>query len=368
METNNTKQSIVDKLKPIALASLVTALGITILWVSYQKELSGQHRYAIGLADLLAYSSKNYVIEKDAINLALLGKEVTKAKEVDRIVFYDTNNKILGLVGNSENGPHYTEQIIVDDTLVGYVTVSLNQKAFGKLPIIELLLYSGLVIFVVTLLFFLTVKGAQKVSTSIPIVSVTKRKDVPAYCLFINVHNHLSLANTAKESAIDDAHTMAAEVCAMFPGAYFKLPDEGVLVLLDEESITAYESVKAGWLLQKLLKEIETTNLYRFFLSTCTCSEKPSESSDQLLVDAITKNERALGLRIASLTKADSISLSESLFSRLSDTQKESCQLLEHPVLNDLTKNQDIYVLSRTLPEEETIQEQVNMILGFKND
>ena len=58
---------------------------------------------------------------------------------------------------------------------------------------------------------------------------------------------------------------MAAEVCAMFPGAYLKLPDEGVLVLLDEESITAYESVKAGWLLQKLLKEIETTNLYRFF-------------------------------------------------------------------------------------------------------
>ena len=191
METNNTKQSIVDKLKPIALASLVTALGITILWISYQKELSGQHRYAIGLADLMAYSSKNYVIEKDAINLALLGREVTKTKEVDRIVFYDTNNKILGLVGNSENGPHYTEQIIVDDTLVGYVTVSLNQKAFGKLPIIELLLYSSLVIFAVTLLFFLMVKGNKNFSTSIPIVSVTKKKDVPAYCLFINIHNHL---------------------------------------------------------------------------------------------------------------------------------------------------------------------------------
>ena len=154
----------------------------------------------------------------------------------------------------------------------------------------------------------------------------------------------------------------------MYPGAYSKLPEAGILVLLDEESITPYESLKAGWLLQKLLKEIETINLYRFFLSTCVCNEKPSESSDKLLIDAVPKNERALGLRIASLTKADSISLSKSLFGKLNQAQQETCQLLEHPVLNDLTKNQDIYVLSRTLPEEETIQEQVNMILGFKTD
>ena len=73
-------------------------------------------------------------------------------------------------------------------------------------------------------------------------------------------------------------------------------------------------------------------------------------------------------LRIASLTKADSISLSKSLFGKLNKAQQESCQLLEHPVLNDLAKSQDIYALSPTSPEEETIQEQVNMILGFKSD
>ena len=95
--------------------------------------------------------------------------------------------------------------------------------------------------------------------------------------------------------------------------------------------------------------------------------EKPSETSGQL-ADSFSKNERDLGLRIASLIKGDSISLSESLFSRLSDSQKKSCRLLEHPVLNDLTQNQEIYVLSRTLPQEETIQEQVNMILGFKSN
>mgnify|MGYP003299510396 FL=1 len=368
METNITNQSIIDKLKPIALASLITTLGITLLWLSNQKDLSGQRNYAIGLNNLLAYSSKDFVIEKNAINLALLGKEVTKAKEVDRVVFYDTDNKILGLVGHSAAGPHYTEQIIVDGTLVGYVTVSLNQKAFEKLPIVELILYSSLVIFAVTLLFYLIFKSTKNVRTSIPIVSVPKKKDVPAFCLFINVHNHLSLANAAKEIAIDDALAMASEVCAMYPGAYSKLPEAGILVLLDEETITPYESVKAGWLLQKLLKEIETTNLYRFFLSTCVCSEKPSESSDKLLVESVSKNERALGLRIASLTKADSISLSKSLFGKLNDAQQESCQLLEHPVLNDLAKSQDIYALSPTSPEEETIQEQVNMILGFKSD
>ncbi len=368
METNIKNQSIIDKLKPIALASLITTLGITLLWISNQKEFSGQRSYAIGLADLLAYSSKDYVIEKNAINLTLLGKEVTKASEVDRVIFYDTNNKILGLVGNSETGPHYTEQIIVDGILVGYVTISLNQKAFEKLPLVQLILYSSLVIFAVTLLFYLILRGTKTARTSIPIVSVPKKKDVPAFCLFINVHNHLSLANTAKENAIDDALAMASEVCAMYPGAYSKLPEEGILVLLDEESITPYESVKAGWLLQKLLKEIETTSLYRFFLSTCVCGEKPSESSDKLLVESVPKNERVLGLRIASLTKADSISLSKSLFGKLNEAQQESCRLLEHPVLNDLAKSQDIYALSPTSPEEETIQEQVNMILGFKSD
>ena len=367
MEAYITNQSIINQLKPIALASLITTLGITLLWVSNQKELSGQSRYAIALADLLAYSSKDHVIEKNAINLALLGKEVIKATEVDRVVFYDTNNKILGLVGISENGPHYTEQIVADGTLVGYVTVSLNQKAFEKLPIVRLVLYSSLLVFTITLSFFFFFKGNKNTRTSIPIVSVPKKKNVPAYCLFINIHNHFSLSKHSKEDALNDAITMAAEVCAMYPGAYFKLPDQGVLVLLDEESITAYESVKASWLLQKLLEEIETTNLYKFFLSTCMYDEKPSETSDQLK-DSFTKTERELGLRIASLTKGDAISLSKSLFGKLTDAQKQSCQLLEHPVLNDLTKNQGIYLLFRTLPEEETIQEQVNMILGFKSD
>ena len=179
----------------------------------------------------MAYSSKDFVIEKNAINLTLLGKEVTKAKEVDRVVFYDTDNKILGLVGHSAAGPHYTEQIIVDGTLVGYVTVSLNQKAFEKLPIVELILYSSLVIFAVILSFYLILKGTKNVRTSIPIVSVPKKKDVPAFCLFINVHNHLSLANAAKEIAIEEALAMASEVCAMYPGAYSKLPEAGILVL-----------------------------------------------------------------------------------------------------------------------------------------
>ena len=48
----------------------------------------------------------------------------------------------------------------------------------------------------------------------------------------------ISLPTAAKENAIDDALAMASEVCAMYPGAYSKLPEAGILVLLDEETIT----------------------------------------------------------------------------------------------------------------------------------
>ena len=345
----------------------MTALGITTIYFYNYEQFSGKERYANSTTKLLSYASKNYVIERDLINLTLLGKEAIKSTEIDRLVFYDLDNKILGVVGTSLTGPHYTEPIIDDGILAGYITVSLNPEAFDKLPIGLMAITGSSVIFVVTLIFFLLTIPKKRTTTSIPIVAVPEKEDFPAFSLFVNVHNRLSLSEESNISAIDDALTMASEVCALRPGYAFRLLDQGILVLFDTEEAVAYDGVKAAWLLQQLLLELETPALYRFFMSTCISDGKPSELSESIAAKEIFSHHEAnLAFRFASLTKENTISLSADLYNSLSTSQKESCLLFEHPVLEDIAEGRSLYTLTKNEDEEETIKTQVDMILGFK--
>ena len=95
------------------------------------------------------------------------------------------------------------------------------------------------------------------------------------------------------------------------------------------------------------------------------CKEKPSELS-QTATDLFSAKEANLAFRIASLTKENSISLSEDLFASFTDSQKNCCQSFEHPVLQDIAEGQKFYTLNMDKDETETIRQQVNMILGFK--
>ena len=183
----------------------------------------------------------------------------------------------------------------------------------------------------------------------------------------MNVQNRLSLSEETNISAIDDALTMASEVCALRPGYAFRLLDQGILVLFDTEEAVAYDGVKAAWLLQQLLLELETPALYRFFMSTCISDGKPSELSESITAKEIFSHHEAnLAFRFASLTKENTISLSADLYNSLSSSQKESCLLFEHPVLEDIAEGRSLYTLTKNEDEKETIKTQVDMILGFK--
>ena len=338
-----------------------------MIWSYNYEQFSGKEKYANSITKLLSYASKNYVIERDVINLTLLGKEATKSAEIDRLVFYDLENKILGVVGTSLTGPHYTEPIIDDGILAGYITVSLNPEAFDKLPVGLMAITGCAVILGVTLIFFVLTIPKKRGTTSIPIVAVPEKEDFPAFSLFVNIHNRLSLSEENNKSAIDDALTMATEVCALRPGYAFRLLDQGILVLFDAEGTVAYDGIKAAWLLQQLLLELEAPALYRFFMSTCVSDGKPSELSESTTAKDIFSNHDAdLAFRIASLTKENTISLSEDFYSSLSTSQKDSCQLFEHPVLEDIAQGQSLYTLIKSEDERETIKQQVDMILGFK--
>jgi len=365
--TSNTETTSTTRLRSYFLASIITALGITTIWIYNYEKFSGQERYASSMTKLLSYASKNYVIERDVINLTLLSKEATKMAEIDRLVFYDLDNKILGVVGTSLAGPHYTEPIIDDGILAGYITVSLNQEAFDQLPVTLMITTISLVVLIVTLIFFALTIPKKQITNSIPIVAVPDKENCSAYSLFVNVHNRLSLSEELNKSAIDDALTMANEVCALRPGSAFKLSDQGILVLFDREGTIAYEGIKAAWLLQQLLVELETPALYRFFISTCINEGKPSELS-VATPETFSPQEASLAFRVASLTKENDISISEELFSSLSESQQDSCQIFEHPVLEDIAEGQNLYTLTKKQDEKDTIKRQVDMILGFKED
>ena len=349
----------------ILLTSVITAIAVTAIWTFPDKQAIEQKRYATGMADLLSYASRKYLIQNDAINLTLIGKALTDSQEIDRVVFYSDRNKILGIIGSSEEGPHYTQPVIKDGLLAGYVTVSLNATAFEAHSGIREALLSGIIIFSTTLIGFFVLIILKRSNGSIPIVSVRNEQEHTYYSLFVNVHRGLASNKNTTENAIEDAIAMSNEVCALYPGSPIRVSDQGVLLLLDAENLSTFESIKASWLLQKLLEELETPGVFRFFLTQNSGEEKPSEMTKES-IKTFKSLASSPSLRIASLTKPDSISLSEQIFLGLSDLQKTNCSPFEHPVLPDIVGEEKSYTLKKSRAEEDTIRQQVDMILGFK--
>ncbi len=328
-------------------------------------------RYGKALAQTLADSNAGLLLHTQRIELAVIANMVSRYPEVAGVVFYSASNEIIALNGSTEHGNHYTASATLDDTITGYVSVVLSSTAFAQ-PFrwVSWLLTLG----ALALSPFLSL-GLLQLSASgnrsLPIVSVPEpkaRRPQPSFALTINLHNQMALSRDQRISAVEDAMTMAQEVCAIHQGMAIPIAERGVILLFDPKNIPPAQAVCASFLLQHMLAEFETDGRFRCYLDVIECPGSPADM-EQLSADALAETADLDNmLTLAALARAPIVLISEAVYTKLAEIEKTWAAVFEHPLLEDLGNAIKVYSIN-ALPTDQAqlVDSQATLILGFNS-
>lgn len=323
-------------------------------------------RFGSSMARSTADTTRGLLLKQDRLELAVIAHALTEQPEISGVAFYDPSENILAMSGAIERGESFTAHAQLEDTITGYVSLTLQAEAFASgdgairwLSTLVLLLLSPVLGLV---LVQLTTRGSR----SLPIVTVpdTPRRNQQSFCLVVNPYNLIGLSRPASQQVLADAMAMASEVCALHAGLAQTVGERGVLVLFDSESVTASQAVTGAFLFQQLLNSYETEGEFRCYLTTVHCPGPPAELeafSLDMLGDQFDFEQM---MTLASLAKPLSLLLDASVHAKLDGDSKTWTRPYNHPLLDEQTEA-TFEIAELPQPQAASIGDQQALILGF---
>ncbi|HCD26700.1 MAG TPA: hypothetical protein DER02_04215 [Gammaproteobacteria bacterium] len=353
------------------LATLVFAAGLIAIWFNSSSQQREMDRYGTSLASMLAKTTAGDLLAQERINLAIIGQSLISEPEILGVRFANNRGEILVENGQLGAASRYIANAALDDNAVGRITLYLDAQAFRPaFPWLRWIASFGLALaspFLAVSLLQISARGNR----SLPIVSVPEEQatEQSAFLIILTLHNQLALSVQEREQALEDAKTIAQEVCALYPGMTLSLSERGTGLLLSKRDNQLEQAVYAAFLLQVLLDEYETLGRFRTLLTECVAPGDPTE-----LVD-IDPDELNLSLdlddalTLASLARQQTVLVSAGLFDEPTDSDSYAkSNAFDHPLTQDISPDHALRLLTALLATQaQQIQAQAELILGFSN-
>lgn len=352
-----------------AIATAICGVCLLAIWTQTSRNDAEVKRYGAALAQTLAHANAGALLHQERITLAVIANQVSQYPEVAGVVFYNAANEIIALAGNTERGARFPAVAAMDDTITGSVTVVLVDAQFAPPARPWAWLLSLLTLAAAPFISLGLMQLSARGNRSLPIVSVPEAHSTtrqPGFCLTVNLYNQLSLPRDARSAAIADAMNLATEVCAVHQGVSVQVSDRGVIVLFDQNSVSAGQAVCASFLLQRLLNEYETDGTFRCYLNQVECPGAPAEIAPPDLSELQQDIDVDNVMTLAALAKPQTVLLAEEVYAQLGDHEKVWARVFSHPLLADVDDNGHTYLVSE-LPDQQLqlVESQAMLILGF---
>ena len=352
-------------LPAVAITTVLMAAGMWWLWSTPVDSQHTMDRYGDSLADTLATASAGPLMHDNIIELAVVAARTVALPEVAGVVFYDAQREVVASNGSVDLHAEYPGTAMLEETITGYVSVYLHAERFVPPVSAARWWLTLLLCLLAPAAAMLGVSLASRTKESLPIVSVPE-SNLPcsSYCLTFILHNQMSLDRPMRTTAIQDALDMTLEASALHQGMRLEVTGRGVIVLFDTKHVSPQRVLATAFLTLRLLSDIDSPGHFRVFANTVTCPGSPSERShfdweelSEIDVDAL--------MTLASLAKPDSVLLCGSVLSQSSDDIRSCAELFKHPLAEDLT-DKTLHHMAQPAPEEQQwINDQANLILGF---
>ncbi|MCZ6710740.1 MAG: hypothetical protein O7B25_10280 [Gammaproteobacteria bacterium] len=331
------------------LATLLTALGLFVVWKSTDETQNRADAYGASLAAGLAQLTIDPLMERDRITLSVLANRTLASPQVSGVAVYTIDNHLLAASGQTENGPHYTEPIRFDDSIMGYVRVSLKRS---QGPPSMLLILLGIVTILLAPLVTvgaLSVRYAGKHAARpdtalVSEITVRLPDELEHHHLVaVNLYNQISMTRDARKAELDHANVIAKQVAGLYYGEVRSLPGTGLLVHF-------HPSTDADRALQVLCATfvlVELLGAYRLGVHSVGLPAGAGLGNDRAEIADVA--------RLSALAKHRTVAVSGSFpLDTLRDDQLHR-QPLQHPLLEELHTVPKAYLVAALSPAQQAL-------------
>lgn len=353
-----------DIVKPdatvLAVAAATVLLTALVLWLLVSlTSREDQHMEAFGgaAARALAELAVQPVMRQDRMHLGVIANRLAELPEIRGVASYSADNQLLTTTGDVQ-GPHHTQPVTADDSIVGYVRVALEPQAFSSShPARITALLSALLVlpFAVAVAWSMVRAARQgRIGPLLPQrrgrngeesgppataedaeVSCDAAPNPPPlirhYLLAVNLYNQLTLPPTEREFELTLCAELAEAVAEIYQGQVVNLPGVGILVDFDHtgDDDRPFQVVCGAFLLARLLRDEAPFGSYRLGLNLI---ESPAD--DALPLDHEAVADAAL---LSALAKDLFLAVSGSCFDALQGRDRLHARPLHNPLLDQLS-------------------------------
>ncbi|MCY3622391.1 MAG: hypothetical protein OXH68_11870 [Gammaproteobacteria bacterium] len=245
----------------IAVGVAFTSIGV----LDAERSASAMSRYGIAVAEDLAFHAVEPLLRRDRIQLGLLTNRLASRPEVRLITIRTADERLFVVAGRAttETAQGYNRPVMVEDTVAGDVTVTLNPESF-VLSVTDMLSQSWqFVLAGLAAAIFLshfgsrlgssqtTAPGSNRVSRDVP---------PPAFVVVANLPLRSASQSTERERLLARGMAVGRRIANLYAGHSAALPGSGVVVVFPVSGSTdrCFEVVCAALLMRRLLSEKET--------------------------------------------------------------------------------------------------------------
>ena len=216
----------------IAVGVAFTSIGV----LDAERSASAMSRYGIAVAEDLAFHAVEPLLRRDRIQLGLLTNRLASRPEVRLITIRTADERLFVVAGRAttETAQGYNRPVMVEDTVAGDVTVTLNPESF-VLSVTDMLSQSWqFVLAGLAAAIFLshfgsrlgssqtTAPGSNRVSRDVP---------PPAFVVVANLPLRSASQSTERERLLARGMAVGRRIANLYAGHSAALPGSGVVVV-----------------------------------------------------------------------------------------------------------------------------------------
>ncbi|MDP6375249.1 MAG: hypothetical protein QF921_06795 [Pseudomonadales bacterium] len=232
------------------------------------------------LTQTLAASSIEPILAGDRIHLGVL---VNRLRQVDRVAgaaIYTVDNQMLALGGELTHGSEYSAPVTQDDTVIGFVRVSLQEVPISALWTRVLISLACILLVPLATVLCVTRLAADMAARRAAATAADDFEEhadpdpgafieETEFLVLANLYNHFSLTPETRDLVLERTLTLAARISRLYSGEAAIVPGKGVLLSFTETGTDAtcqqraFEATSAAFLLAGVLRREERLGEYR---------------------------------------------------------------------------------------------------------
>ncbi|MFV2090787.1 MAG: hypothetical protein ACC642_09025, partial [Pseudomonadales bacterium] len=315
------------------MVSFATGLGLLLLWSIGRDEEQRVDHFGSTLTAALASQVIEPLIAEDLIHLGVLANRIIELPEVIGTTVYTVDNKMLAISGDVQRGRPFTQAVVLDDAIVGYVRLQIDEALFREgLPTLHLVVSLLLMLFfpALALLFNQTRHSRRAIKFPATVEIKEPQSPDPHYLVTLNLFNQLSLPPDECKTELALARQLATAVADLYQGEVLDLSGTGLLISFDttDSDDRPFHVICAASALSQLLANTDSRGRYRLSAHRILLNE-----GEPLDLDA---DEVADAAVLSALARDNTLAISGALFDEVPFAQRLDSERMNNPLLEEL--------------------------------